>query len=64
MNNWFVYYWGLAMSLVVFYTYVMALLHGGSIIVDVNRYNEAIWEFPIVGMGLVYFLLQARKFSP
>ena len=52
----FVYYWGLSMTLVVLYTYIMALMNDGIVSISVIEYNEAIWEFPIVLIGSSYFV--------
>ena len=57
----FTHYWGLAMSLVILYTYLMALLHGGEAVISVDLYHEAIWEFPLLGMGFVWYLFRLRK---
>ncbi|RLG25022.1 hypothetical protein DRN85_06650 [Methanosarcinales archaeon] len=57
----FIYCWGLAMSIVVMFTYILALLNGGQVTILVDYYHEAIWEFPLLGMGFVWYLFQLRK---
>lgn len=49
------------MSCVVLFTYAMIMARGGVAEISVCTYHEAIWEFPLLGMGFVWYLLQAQK---
>lgn len=64
MRTDFCYWWGFAMSFVVFWTYTMILLRGGVAEISVVQHHELIWEYPLISMGCVWYLLQVRKKAP
>lgn len=44
------------MSVTVMVTYILALMNDYKVLVTVNDYGEAIWEFPILLVGFIVYL--------